>query len=104
MADSTPIARAFCFSATSRDLIPSYSIRATAIAAMPAGAVWGLAVSAETNTDISAVKYDNVLLEPLAGQAAPGNAWTGADIGSPGVAGSNSLSGSIYTVDRKSVV
>lgn len=68
------------------------------IATMPANALWGLAVTAKTNVETSEVKYDNILLEPLAGQAAPANTWTGADIGAPTVAGSNSIAGSVRTV------
>jgi len=63
----------------------------TAIGTMPASALWGLAVTARTNVETSEVKYDNILLEPLASQAAPSNAWTGPDIGAPGVAGSHPL-------------
>jgi regulation of enolase protein 1 (concanavalin A-like superfamily) len=70
----------------------------TAIGTMPASALWGLAVTARTNVETSEVKYDNILLEPLAGQAAPANTWTGADIGAPTVAGSNSIAGSVRTV------
>jgi hypothetical protein len=70
----------------------------TAIATMPASALWGLAVTAKTNAETSEVKYDNILLEPLAGQAAPPNTWTGADIGAPTVAGSSSIAGSVRTV------
>ncbi len=70
----------------------------TSIAAMPASALWGLAVTAKTDVETSEVKYDNILLEPLASQAAPGNTWAGADIGTPGVAGSNSVAGLVRTV------
>lgn len=72
---------------------------ATTIADIPTNAVWGLAVTAHTNTSTSAAVFDNVLLEPLASQAAPGNIWTGADIGSPGQAGSRTISGSTFTVN-----
>jgi hypothetical protein len=71
---------------------------ATTITAIPAIAVWGLAVSAHTDTSVSQLVFDNVLLEPLVGQAAPSGAWTGADIGSPGVAGSHSISGTTINV------
>jgi len=72
---------------------------ATTIADIPTNAVWGLAVTAHTDTSTSAAVFDNVLLEPLASQAAPGNTWTGADIGSPGQAGSRTISGSTFTVN-----
>jgi hypothetical protein len=71
---------------------------ATTIAAIPANAVWGLAVTSHTDTSVSQVVFDNVLLESLAGQAAPSGGWTGADIGSPGLAGSHSISGSTFNV------
>ncbi len=69
------------------------------LAAMPAGARWGLAVTGHTNTSVSQVSFTNVLLEPLAGQAAPGTTWTGGDIGGVGVAGSHSGSGSSFNVN-----
>ena len=72
---------------------------ATTIAAIPSAAVWGLSVSGHTNTSVSEVKFDNVLLEPLAGQPAPGNAWAGADVGGPTETGSHSVSGNVYTLN-----
>ena len=71
----------------------------TSIATIPVSALWGLAVSSKTDVETSEVKYDNILLEPLAGQSAPANAWTGADIGTPGAAGSNSTSGSVRSIN-----
>ncbi|MGL5018897.1 MAG: LamG-like jellyroll fold domain-containing protein [Luteolibacter sp.] len=70
----------------------------SSIGTMPASALWGLAVTARTNVETSEVKYDNILLEPLAGQVAPANTWAGADIGAPTVPGSNTIAGSVRTV------
>lgn len=72
---------------------------ATTLSAMPADARWGLAVTAHDDTEISAVSFTNVLLEPLGGQAAPGNAWSGGDVGTVGLAGSHSGSGASFTVN-----
>jgi hypothetical protein len=71
----------------------------TTISTLPNSALWGLAVTAQTNVELSDARFDNILLEPLGGQAAPGNVWTGADIGAPTVAGSNTLSGSTRTLN-----
>ncbi len=71
----------------------------TTIASIPASAVWGLAVTAHTNVELSDAKFDNILLEPLSGQAVPANSWTGADIGAPTVAGSNTVAGSVRTLN-----
>jgi len=68
------------------------------LAAMPSGAQWGLAVTGHTNTSVSQVSFSNVLLEPLAGQPAPGTTWTGGDIGGPTVAGSHSGSGAAFNL------
>lgn len=68
------------------------------LSAMPAGARWGLAVTGHTNTSVSQVSFTNVLLEPLAGQPAPGSSWTGSDIGSPTIAGSHSGSGAAFNL------
>ncbi|MEY4245602.1 MAG: hypothetical protein RLZZ245_3187, partial [Verrucomicrobiota bacterium] len=70
----------------------------TLIESMPASARWGLAVTGHTNTSVSQVRFDNVSLVPLASQAAPGNSWVGADIGAPTLAGSHSVSGSVYNL------
>ncbi len=70
----------------------------TTIAAIPASAVWGLGVTSHTTTSVSQVVFDNVLLEPLAGQPAAGSAWTGADVGSSAPAGSHTISGSNYNI------
>jgi len=70
----------------------------TTIAAMPASALWGLGATAHDDTSVSQTVFDNVLLEPLAGQAAPSNTWTGGDLGSPGTAGSHSISGGTFNV------
>lgn len=67
--------------------------------AMPASALWGLAVTSHAENSVSQTSFTNVLLEPLAGQGAPANAWTGADIGSPVPAGSHSGSGSSFNVN-----
>jgi len=68
------------------------------LSAIPADAVWGLAVTSHGGTATSRADFTNVLLEPLGGQAAPSNTWTGADIGSPTVTGSHSGSGTSFTV------
>jgi autotransporter-associated beta strand protein len=70
----------------------------TNIAAIPTTAVWGLAVTSHTDTSLSQVAFDNVLLEPLASQAAPTNTWAGTDIGATGIAGSHSGSGSAFNL------
>lgn len=66
---------------------------------MPASAVWGLAVTSHAENSFSQTSLTNVLLEPLAGQGAPSNTWTGADIGSPVPTGSHSGSGTSYNVN-----
>ena len=71
----------------------------TDISTLPSSALWGLAVTARTNVELSDARFDNILLEPLGGKAAPGNAWTGADIGGPTVAGSNTLAGTTRTLN-----
>ena len=71
----------------------------TTIATLPASALWGLAVTAHGGNVTSRADFTNVVLEPLAGQPAPSNNWTGADIGSPEAAGSHSGSGSSFTVN-----
>lgn len=68
------------------------------LSTMPAGAQWGLAVTGHTNTSVSQVSFSNVLLEPLAGQPAPGTTWTGGDIGGPTIAGSHSGSGAAFNL------
>ncbi len=66
---------------------------------LPASALWGLAVTSHAENSVSQTSFTNVLLEPLGGQAAPSNSWTGADIGSPVPAGSHSGSGSSFNVN-----
>jgi autotransporter-associated beta strand protein len=66
---------------------------------IPASAVWGLAVTSHAENSVSQVSFSDVLLEPLGGQAAPGNTWAGADIGAPVPAGSHSGSGSSFNVN-----
>lgn len=67
--------------------------------ALPASALWGLAVTSHAENSVSQTSFTQVLLEPLAGQAAPANVWTGADIGSPVPAGSHSGSGSSFNIN-----
>lgn len=67
--------------------------------AMPSSALWGLAVTSHAENSVSQTSFTNVLLEPLAGQGAPSNTWTGADIGSPVPAGSHSGGGSSFNVN-----
>jgi autotransporter-associated beta strand protein len=71
----------------------------TTIPSMPVGAQWGLAVTGHTSTIVSQVRFENVSLVPLAGQGAPGTAWTGADIGAPAATGSHSIGGGIFDVN-----
>jgi autotransporter-associated beta strand protein len=66
---------------------------------MDTSAVWGMAVTSHADNSVSQTSFTNVLLEPLAGQGAPANTWTGADIGSPVPAGSHSGSGSSFNVN-----
>jgi regulation of enolase protein 1 (concanavalin A-like superfamily) len=69
------------------------------LAAMPANAVWGLAVTSHGGNAACRADFSHVTLEPLGGQGAPSNTWSGADIGSPDVTGSNSGSGASFTVN-----
>jgi V8-like Glu-specific endopeptidase len=71
----------------------------TTIGTMAANALWGLAVTAKTNVELSDAKFDNILLEPLGGQATPGNTWSGTDIGGPTIAGSNTIAGNVRTLN-----
>jgi autotransporter-associated beta strand protein len=66
---------------------------------LPAAALWGLAVTSHATNSVSQTSFTNVSLEPLAGQAAPGNSWSGANIGSPEPTGSHSSSGSGFSVN-----
>ena len=66
---------------------------------IPASALWGLAVTSHAENSVSEVSFSNVSLEPLGGQAAPGNTWAGADVGAPVPAGSHSGSGSSFAVN-----
>jgi autotransporter-associated beta strand protein len=72
---------------------------ATTLSSMPADAVFGLAVTSHGGNAACRADFTNVTLEALGGQPAPSNDWTGADIGSPAVAGSNSGSGPSFTVN-----
>lgn len=71
----------------------------TEISSMPADAQWGMAVTGHTSTIVSQVRFDNVSLVPLAGQAAAGTTWTGGDIGSPAATGSHTISAGTYNVN-----
>ena len=66
---------------------------------MPSSARWGLAVTSHAGNSVSQTSFTNVTLEPLGGQPAPGNSWTGSDIGSPEPAGSHSGSGTSWNVN-----
>ena len=66
---------------------------------MPSSALWGLAVTSHAENSVSQTSFTNVTLEPLGGQQAPSNSWTGADIGSPVPGGSHSGSGSSFNVN-----
>jgi autotransporter-associated beta strand protein len=71
----------------------------TVISSMPDAMQWGLAVTGHTSTIVSEVRFDNVSLVPLSGQAAPGATWTGTNIGSPAAAGSHTIPGSTFNVN-----
>jgi hypothetical protein len=68
----------------------------TTLAGIPDNALWGLAVTGHSDTSVSQVSFTNVVLEPLAGQAAPGAVWSGGDIGTPSIAGSHGGGGSSF--------
>ena len=69
-----------------------------AIPSMPAAALWGLAVTSHTNDSLCPCVFSQVLLEPLAGQAAASGAWVGADLGAAEIVGSHSISGTTVNV------
>lgn len=66
---------------------------------MPTTAMWGLAVTSHATNSVSEVRFTNVSLTPLGGQPASGNAWAGADIGSPVPAGSHTITSGNFDLD-----
>lgn len=68
------------------------------IASMPSAALWGLAVTSHTNDSLSDCGFSQVLLEPLAGQAAASASWTGSNLGAPVINGSHSGSGTSFSI------
>lgn len=71
---------------------------AASIPTMPASALWGIAVTSHTNDSLCPCVFSQVLFEPLAGQSAPTGSWTGADLGTPDIAGTHSISGGTFNV------
>jgi autotransporter-associated beta strand protein len=66
---------------------------------MASSALWGLAVTSHATNSVSQTSFTNVSLEPLAGQTAPANSWSGSNIGSPVPTGSHSGSGSSFNIE-----